>query len=81
MAQDLHDLARIHVQVNQLCCAGVSAYVGAAKLPTKLGVTDLPVVAVDRAPTIVVKARTRLRPTRWPRIKWYVRLRSGQGGR
>jgi transcriptional regulator with XRE-family HTH domain len=34
----------------------VSAYVGAAKLLTKLGLTDLAVVAADRAATIAVEA-------------------------
>jgi hypothetical protein len=34
----------------------VSAYVGVAKLLTKLGVTDLAVVAADRAATIAVEA-------------------------
>jgi tetratricopeptide (TPR) repeat protein len=37
-------------------CTYVSAYVGAAKLLTKLGVTDLAVVAADRAATIAVEA-------------------------
>jgi transcriptional regulator with XRE-family HTH domain len=37
-------------------CAYVSAYVGAAKLLTKLGVIDLAVVAADRAATIAVEA-------------------------
>jgi transcriptional regulator with XRE-family HTH domain len=37
-------------------CTSVSAYVGAAKLLTKLGVTDLAVVAADRAATIAVEA-------------------------
>jgi transcriptional regulator with XRE-family HTH domain len=37
-------------------CAYVSAYVGAAKLLTKLGVTDLAGVAADRAATIAVEA-------------------------
>jgi transcriptional regulator with XRE-family HTH domain len=37
-------------------CAYVSAYVGAAKLLTKLGVTDLAVVAADRAATVAVEA-------------------------
>jgi transcriptional regulator with XRE-family HTH domain len=37
-------------------CTYVSAYIGAAKLLTKLGVTDLAVVAADRAATIAVEA-------------------------
>jgi hypothetical protein len=37
-------------------CAYVLAYVGAAKLLTKLGVIDLAVVAADRAATIAVEA-------------------------
>jgi transcriptional regulator with XRE-family HTH domain len=37
-------------------CTYVSAYVGAAKLLTKLGVTDLAVVAADRAATVAVEA-------------------------
>jgi hypothetical protein len=37
-------------------CTYVGAYVGAAKLLTKLGVTDLAVVAADRAATIAVEA-------------------------
>lgn len=37
-------------------CTYVSAYVGAAKLLTKLGVTELAVVAADRASTIAVEA-------------------------
>jgi transcriptional regulator with XRE-family HTH domain len=37
-------------------CTYVCAYVGAAKLLTKLGVTDLAVVAADRAATIAVEA-------------------------
>jgi hypothetical protein len=37
-------------------CTYVSAYVGAAKLLTKLGVTDLAVVAADRAATIAIEA-------------------------
>lgn len=37
-------------------CIYVSAYVGAAKLLTKLGVTDLAVVAADRAAAIAVEA-------------------------
>ena len=37
-------------------CTYVSAYVGAAKLLTKLGVTDLAVVAADRAATTAVEA-------------------------
>jgi transcriptional regulator with XRE-family HTH domain len=37
-------------------CIYVAAYVGAAKLLTKLGVTDLAVVAADRAATIAVEA-------------------------
>jgi hypothetical protein len=38
------------------CAPYVSAYVGAAKLLTKLSVTDLAVVAADRAATIAVEA-------------------------
>ncbi|MBA2323049.1 MAG: helix-turn-helix transcriptional regulator [Pseudonocardiales bacterium] len=37
-------------------CTYVSAYVGAAKLLTKLGVSDLAVVAADRAATVAVEA-------------------------
>jgi hypothetical protein len=37
-------------------CTYVSAYVGAAKLFTKLGVVDLAVVAADRAAAIAVEA-------------------------
>jgi transcriptional regulator with XRE-family HTH domain len=37
-------------------CTYVSAYVGAAKVLTKLGVTDLAVVAADRAATVAVEA-------------------------
>jgi hypothetical protein len=40
-------------------CTYVSAYVGAAKLLTKLGVTDLAVVAADRAATVAVEADNR----------------------
>jgi hypothetical protein len=43
-------------QRREALCTYVSAYVGAAKLLTKLGVSDLAVVAADRAATIAVEA-------------------------
>lgn len=43
-------------QRRETLCTYVSAYVGAAKLLTKLRVTDLAVVAADRAATIAVEA-------------------------
>ncbi|MGH4008725.1 MAG: helix-turn-helix domain-containing protein [Pseudonocardiaceae bacterium] len=43
-------------QRRETFCTYVSAYVGAAKLLTKFGVTDLAVLAADRAATIAVEA-------------------------
>ncbi len=43
-------------QRRETLCTYVSAYVGAAKLLTKFGVTDLAVLAADRAATIAVEA-------------------------